>query len=165
MTHKPDQGFGRVRSSLHLLFGFHGRIGPLPFAIGLVAVVVAFVLGIQGSLAALPWLAEVLAPRGINAGFALNAIWSVLTILFVWSLLALGAKRLRDRGRAPWWAAAAVLPLQALALLNDAIFLVSRAIALPRPVEWAVLLIAGGIGLWVLWEGLFRPAHDPRDKP
>ncbi len=147
---------------LHLLFGFHGRIGQVPFAIGLAAVIAVFALGIQGSLAALPWLAEVLAPRGINAGFALNAIWSVLTILLVWSLLALGAKRLRDRGRSPWWAAAAVLPLATLALLNDAIFLASRTIALPRPVEWAVLLIAGGIGIWVLWEGLLRHARDQK---
>ena len=161
MTNRPAQAIGGIPSSLHLFFGFHGRIGQLPFAVGLAAVVAMFALGIQGSLAALPWLAEVLAPRGINAGFALNAIWSLLTILLVWSLLALGAKRLRDRGHSPWWAAAAVLPLQALALLNDAIFLVSRAITLPRPVEWAVLLIAGGIGIWVLWECLLRPAsHD-----
>ena len=139
-------------NQLQILFGFQGRIGRAPFAIGLAAIGAGFWLGIQGSLAALPWLAGMLAPRGINAGFALNAIWSVLTILLVWSLLALGAKRLRDRGHSPWWAAAAVLPLEALALLNDAIFLVSRVIALPRPLEWAILLVAGGIGALVLFE-------------
>ena len=135
-----------------VLLGFQGRISRAPFAIGLAATTAAFGIGIRGSEAALPWMAETLAPRGINAGFALNAIWSLLTILLVWSLLALGAKRLRDRGHSPWWAAAAVLPLEALALLNDSIFLVSRVIALPRPLEWAILLLAGGIGAWVLFE-------------
>lgn len=139
----------------HVLFGFGGRIGRIPFAIGIIGAAVAMYLGVQGSLAALPWLAAVLAPRGINAGFALNLIWSGLGILLVWCLIALGAKRLRDRGRSPWWAAAAVLPLAALALLNDAIFLVSRSLVLPLPLQWVVMAIAGGVGVWVLVEGFF----------
>lgn len=137
---------------LHVVFGYGGRIGRLPFAIGLIGSALAFYAGVQGSDAALPWLAQVLAPRGINAGFALNLIWSLLGLLLVWSLSALGAKRLRDRRRSPWWAPAAVLPLAALALLNDAIFLVSRSMVLPVALQWLVLAIAGGIGVWVLFE-------------
>ena len=58
-----------------LMFGFHGAIGRLPFVASVIAAVVAFYLVIQASLSALPWMAEVLAPRGINAGLALNLIW------------------------------------------------------------------------------------------
>ena len=144
---------------LQVLFGFAGRIGRPAFAIGLVTVLVAFVLGIQGSLAALPWMAEILAPQGINAGFALNSAWCLLGLLLIWSLLALGGKRLRDRGHSPWWAAAAVLPTAVVALLNDAIFLVSRAVTLPSASSWIVLGSAGAIGVWVLYEGLFLPSR------
>lgn len=142
------------------LFAFTGRIGRLRFAIGSLVIAGVLVAGIQLSLAALPWMAEVLAPRGINAGFALNAIWSLLGLISVWSLSALGAKRLRDIGRSPWWAPAAVVPLAVIALINDAIFLVSRAFALPQPVQWVILAVAGGIGLWVLAEGLLRAGSD-----
>ena len=151
-----NSGMNSGMNWLAMMFGFSGRIGRMPFAIGLGCAVVIFALGIQGSLAALPWLAGVLAPRGLNAGFALNAIWSALGLLLVWSASALAAKRLRDRGRSPWWAPAAVLPLAALALLNDAIFLLSRSIVLPAPLQGLVLTIAGGIGIWVLYEGTGR---------
>jgi uncharacterized membrane protein YhaH (DUF805 family) len=102
---------------------------------------------------ALPWMGEVLGPRGINAGFVLNGIWLALGVLLVWSATALGAKRLRDRGRSPWWAAVAVLPLAALALASDTIFLVSRIFVVPDLLRWAVIVICGAIGLWVLIEG------------
>lgn len=137
---------------LRVVLAFAGRIDRTTFAIGLVAVVAVFSIAIQASLAALPWLAEALAPRGINAGFALNVIWSVLGVLLVWSVIALGAKRLRDGGRSPWWGVAAVVPLATLAVLNDAIFLASRTFTLPGPVQTAVLVVAGTIGLCVLWE-------------
>lgn len=137
----------------------HGTMGRAGFAVGLAVCFTAFWLGIRGAEAALPSMAEVLAPRGINAGFALNAIWSVLGLALVWSLIVLGARRLRDVGRSPWWAAAAVLPLATLALLNDAIFLVSRTLVLPPLVQWLVAVPAVGIGVWVLAEGLLRPSH------
>src|SRR5262249_46854910 len=137
-----------------------GRIDRRAFAVGLGGVLLAFYVGVRAADAALPWMAEKLAPRGINAAFVVNAIWSMLGLLLVWSLIALGAKRLRDRGRSPWWSVAAVLPLAMLALLNDAIFLVSKSFAMPSTLNWAVLLVAGGIGLWLLWEGLFLPARN-----
>lgn len=149
-------------SLLRLQFGFAGRIGKVPFAIGAIAAAIVFQLGIQASLAALPWLAQVLAPRGINAGLALNAIWLGLGVLLVWSMTALGAKRLRSTGYSPWWAAAAVLPLAVLALINDAIFLVSRTIVLPAAVQWLILGISGAIALWVLFVGLIASTPDDR---
>ena len=135
-----------------LLFAVSGRVGRVPFVFALVGVGLMVWLGIRMSEAALPWLAQVLAPRGINAGFALHGIWLALGALGVWSAIALMAKRLHDRGRSGVWAAAGVLPLAALALVNDAIFLVSRSFILPATVQYAVLGVAGGVMLWVLWE-------------
>jgi uncharacterized membrane protein YhaH (DUF805 family) len=106
-------------------------------------------------------MAEILAPQGINAGFALNAIWLALGLLLVWVLIALGAKRLRDRNRSPWWIVVVVVPLAALVLLNDAIFLVSRSFTLPKWVQWVVLVDSGLIGLWVLLEGLLGRSRRP----
>lgn len=139
------------------VFSHRGVISPGQFAVGAVAVAVAFWLGIKGSEAALPWMAEVLAPRGINAGFALNVIWLALGIALTWCLIALAAKRLRDRGRSPWWAVAAVLPPGVLALVNDAIFLVSKSFVLPAAFNRALLIGAGAVALWVLVECLLAP--------
>lgn len=150
---------------LWVLFGWSGRIGRAPFALGLVALAAMFWLGIRGSLAALPLMAELLAPHGINAGFALNAIWLALGALLVWGLLALGAKRMRDRGHSVWWIVVVVLPLAALALANDAIFLVSRSFEVPRLLQIALLVDSCVIGLWILIEGLLLPAHNVPSAP
>jgi uncharacterized membrane protein YhaH (DUF805 family) len=141
-------------SPWHIVFGFHGALDRLPFVGGLAGVLALFVAGIRGSEMLLPWMAEVLAPRGINAGFALNAIWSVLALLLVWALTALLAKRLRAVGRSWWWAPVAVAPLVVLALINDAIFLVSRSFALPGWLNGLLLAAAVGVALWVLVECL-----------
>jgi uncharacterized membrane protein YhaH (DUF805 family) len=109
-----------------------------------------FAAVIQGSLAALPWMAEVLAPRGINAGFALNAIWLSAGLLMAWSLTAVTARRLRAVGHTPWWAPAAVLPLSALALVNDAIFLVSRSLVLPVWLNGLLLVACAALTAAVL---------------
>lgn len=139
---------------LSLLFGFRGGLERGPFVVSLAAVAVAFWLGVQGSLAALPWMAEVLAPRGINAAFALNAIWLALGVVFCWTSAALLAKRLRTRGRSPWWAAAAIAPPAVLALLNDAIFLVSRKLPLPASLNLLVIGVAGVVALGIVAECL-----------
>jgi uncharacterized membrane protein YhaH (DUF805 family) len=144
---------------LSIPFSIKSSIGRGDFAIALVAACALFWLGIQVSTAALSWMAEVLAPRGVNAGFALNLIWLALGVVLVWCLMALTAKRLRDIGRSPWWAVAGVVPLGVLALLNDAIFLVSRSFVLPAVLNWALLIGAGGIALWVLSESLLRPSR------
>ena len=143
----------------HMLFGFSGCLGRTPFVICLAAVAAVFVVGIEGSEAALPWMAQVLAPRGVNAGLALNMIWSLLWLFVVWSALALAVKRLADRDRSGWWAAAGILPLAALAVLNDAIFLVSRSFTLPGAVQGVVLAGSGAIALWVVYETLLPPAR------
>ena len=141
-------------SPLALLFSVQGRIDRGAFIAGAVGTVATFALLIYGSEQSLGWMAGVLAPRGINAGLVLNVIWLVLGLLAVWALIALFAKRLRDRGRSGWWAAAAILPLAALAVLNDALFLVSRAFALPPLVYNGVLILAAAIGVWVMIEAL-----------
>lgn len=143
--------------SLRDLFAPGGRIGRAGFALGAAVVLIVFAILIRATQELLPWMATVLAPRGINAGFALNLLWLVLGAVLVWSLSALSAKRLRDLGRWPWWGAVAVVALAALALVNDAIFLVSRSFTLPSAVQWPLLTLAGGIALWVLAEGLLRP--------
>ena len=143
---------------LHVMLGFSGRIGRGAFAFGLIVAAALFVLGIRVSTLRCPSVAEVLAPHGINAGLALNAFWSVVGPMLVWSLIALGAKRLRDRGRSPWWVVVVVLPLAALTFANDAIFLVSRYFVVQREVQLAVLIELVLIGLWVLAECLVGPS-------
>ena len=153
-------------SAWHVMLGFSGRIGRVTFAIGLIAAILLFALGIQLSLMALPTMAEWLAPQGINAGLVLNFIWCVLGLLLMWSLIALGAKRLRDRGRPVWWIVVVVVPLAALAVINDAIFLVSRTFTLPRYVQLGALLASGLIGVWVLAECLIGDSmRDQRKLP
>ena len=72
------------------------------------------------------------------------------------------AKRLRARGRSPWWAVAAVVPLAVLALVNDAIFLVSKSVVLPTVLNWGLALFAAAAALGVLIECLQRIAGGRR---
>jgi uncharacterized membrane protein YhaH (DUF805 family) len=147
-------------STLHLLFGFRGRIGRAPFILALSATAVTFVLLIQAGELSLPAMAAVLAPRGINAALVLNAIEGLIAAIAIWITLALIAKRLHDRGRSGWWGAAVILPLTALAILNDALFLASRTIVLPGTVQLAVLVPAAALGIWVLVETVLLPGRD-----
>ena len=147
-------------STLHLLFGFKGRIGRAPFISAMLATVVAFALLIQTGELSLPAMAAVLAPRGINAALVLNAIEGFIGLVAVWAVLALVAKRLHDRGRSGWWGAAALLPLVGLALLNDALFLASRTIVLPGSLQLAVLIPAAALGIWVLIETAVLPGRQ-----
>lgn len=147
---------GAAMSPWRVLFGFDGAISRGPFIAAILGASLAFLLGVHATELLLPWMAEVLAPRGINAGFALNGIWSALGLMVVWALMALLAKRLRAVGRSPWWAPAAVLPLAILALTNDAIFLVSRSFALPGWLNWLLLVAGIAIALGVLATCLWR---------
>ena len=157
---RPAVPHGSSDEALDVMSDTSGHIGRGAFAIGIVLSTTLFWLGIRGSEAALPWMAEMLAPRGINAGLVLNVIWLALGALLVGALIALAASRLRQRNRSPWWAVAAVVPLAVLALLNDAIFLVSRSFVLPMLLSWTLLLAAGAVALWVLAECLRSTAND-----
>lgn len=139
--------------------GFSGTIGRWPFFAAVDVAILVFWLGIEASIAALPRMAEILAPRGINAAFALNAIWLLLGAAFCWIIAAMFAKRLRTRGRSPWWAAAVVVPPAILALLNDAIFLVSRTFMLPPAVNKALIVLAAVAVIGILAECL-RPTPE-----
>lgn len=134
------------------LFGVRGRIGRAAFVVGIVVVGGLFWAAIHSSLAALPHMAEVLAPRGINAAFALNTMWLAAGALCLWALIALTAKRLRDRGHWPWWGALAALPLAAVAIINDTVFLASRVVKMPAPVEYAIVAASGIVAVCVLVE-------------
>ena len=147
-------------STLHLLFGFQGRIGRPPFIAAMLATAAAFLLGIYLSEQSLPAMAAALAPRGINAALVLNAIQALIGFFALWAVLALTAKRLHDRGHSGWWGAAAFLPLVALAILNDVLFLASRMIVLPTGLQLAVLLAAGALGVWVLVEAAVLPGRE-----
>lgn len=141
------------------LLGFSGTIRRWPFFAALDGAALVFWLTIEASLAFLPTMAAWLAPRGINAAFALNAIWLLLGLAFCWLAAALIAKRLRARGRSPWLAAAVVIPPAILALLNDAIFLVSRTFTVPAPINKALIVMAAAVAMGILVDCL-RQTED-----
>jgi uncharacterized membrane protein YhaH (DUF805 family) len=147
-------------SLFRLLFSFDGTVGRRPYVAALAGVAVVFLTLIALSSAALEAIAAITAPRGWNAAFVLNALWSATGIIAVWSVLALMTKRLRAIGRSPWLAVGAVVPLVVIALINDAIFLVSRTLALPGVVEFPVLIAAAVVLAWVLVETMFLPSRS-----
>lgn len=141
------------------LFGFSGRIGRLSYLVGVLLVCGLSYLAVVQALAALPAMAEVLAPQGINAAFALNTIWLTSGALALWSICALSAKRLCDRGHWPGWGALALVPLAGLALLNDAVFLASRSVQLPQPLQLAILSACTIVLAGVLFECVLMPGR------
>src|SRR4051812_42824462 len=73
-----------------LLFSFHGRINRAIYWLTTIALLVAFVA-----------LAVVAVLGGGFGGLA--AVFLVLYIPLLWIGLAIGAKRLHDRGKSAWW--------------------------------------------------------------
>ena len=140
-----------------ILFGLAGRIGRAQFAMGLVAAGAVFALVVWGAQAAMPWLEEPLAQFGVNAGLAINMLWSAMTVLLAWVLMALCVKRMRDRGLSVWWAVVVVLPLAALELVNNTLVLAAMSEWVPRQVQWPLTIASCLFGLWVLTEGLLGP--------
>ena len=145
---------------LWILFGLGGRIGRAQFAFGLVGAVAAFALVVWGAQAAMPWLEAPLAEQGVNANQAINMLWSAMTLLLAWVLLAMCVKRLRDRGLSVWWAVVVVLPLAALELANNTLVLAAMSEWLPRQVQWPLTIASCLFGLWVLTEGLLGPERE-----
>lgn len=80
---------------------FAGQLARPAFAIFFAAVALAHLLTAHALLAALPVLAGLFNPLGINAGLALNASWLATGLLAGWLLVAAMAARLRDAGRSP----------------------------------------------------------------
>ena len=145
---------------LGILFGFGGRIGRGHFAIGLVVAAAVFALVLWGTQAAMPWLEEPLAQVGGSANLAISILWSAMTVLLAWVVLALCVKRLRDRGLSVWWAVVVVLPLAALELVNNTLVLAAMSEWVPRQVQWPLTIASCLFGLWVLTEGLLGPAQE-----
>lgn len=103
------------------------RIDPGTFRIGAALATAAFAGVVTASERALPWLAEVLAPRGINAGLALNAIWLTAGLAYAVVMGWLLTGRLRDARHPVWWGWASMAALAAVVLASDTVFLVSRS--------------------------------------
>jgi uncharacterized membrane protein YhaH (DUF805 family) len=116
------------------------RIDPSTFRIGAALATALFAAAIYGSERALPWLAEILAPRGINAGLALNGIWLAAGLIYAVVMGWLTARRLRDAGRPAWWGWGCIVAVAAVVLASDSIFLVSRSFP-------ALALLAGYLSI------------------
>ena len=110
-------------------------------------------------------LFEPLAAYGVAPALAHNTLWSALGVLLVWSMIALGVKRLRDRGRSPWWIVVVAVPPLLLALNVNNAFLASTGVVVGPLVRSALLIDSAAIGLWVLAECLVGPAHDAAASP
>jgi uncharacterized membrane protein YhaH (DUF805 family) len=80
-----------------LLWSFRGRISRQPYWLGSLAIIV--LLGVAISLLAGGEIAEGDAAARAGIGLLIPA----LGIPLIWIGLALGAKRLHDRGKSAWW--------------------------------------------------------------
>ncbi|MEL6871399.1 MAG: hypothetical protein AAFO62_01110 [Pseudomonadota bacterium] len=110
-----------------------------------------------GSFYLLPSLAEILAPRGINAGTAQNALIVGAGLIAAWVLLAAGIRRLRSIREPIVFAAIAVVPAAAILLLDGPVFL-RPILALPDLARDAVYFVSAGVGVWIICSGLMRSA-------
>ena len=94
-----------------LLFGFSGRAARLQF--WLVLLGATFIFGLFWALVNLrapPEPGAVPPPRPPGAEL-LEAMPWVIGIGLIWPLVAIGVKRLHDRGRSGWWILAALVPV------------------------------------------------------
>jgi uncharacterized membrane protein YhaH (DUF805 family) len=84
-------------STAALLWSFRGRINRQPYWLASLAIVV--VLGVAISLIVGGGIAEGAPAARVGIGLLIPA----LGIPLIWIGLALGAKRLHDRGKSAWW--------------------------------------------------------------
>ncbi len=110
-----------------------------------------------GSFYALPTLADFLAPRGINAGTAQNALIVGAGLIAAWLLLAAGIRRLRTLKEPRIFAALAVLPAALVLLLDGPVFL-RPILAFPDLARDGIYFVSAGIGVWIICSGLMRSA-------
>lgn len=83
------------------VLSFAGRLERLHFLALLAACGLAYLATTNALFAALPALAALTGPMGVNAGFVLNGLWLVCGLLCGWTVLAVTAARLRSAGSFP----------------------------------------------------------------
>ncbi|NBB13897.1 MFS transporter [Caulobacter sp. SLTY] len=98
-------------SANQLLFGFQGRAARLQF--WLVMLGASFIFGLFWALVNLKAPPEPGAPPPPRPPGAelLEAMPWIIGIGLIWPLVAIGVKRLHDRGRSGWWMLAALVPV------------------------------------------------------
>ena len=134
------------------------RIGRITFAAGLAAATASLWLGLAASERALPALARLLNPYGVNAGIALNAIWLALGATYLVVAALLLVRRLRDAGRPPLHSLAGLLAVVVWSASTDQIFLWRHRLPLPDGWDVPLSLLCGAAVAWVLLECLLRPS-------
>lgn len=121
------------------------RLGRIGFGIGLALACGVWWLGLTLSERALPAMARLSNPHGLNAGLALNAIWIVLDLAFVTAVVRLLSARLRDLDWSTLPAYVTGALLIAGAILTDQVFLWRRYLPLPAGLDQA--LVRAGLGV------------------
>ena len=99
------------QSANQLLFSFQGRAARLQF--WLVVIAAACIFGLFWGLVNLqaPPAPGVAPPPKPPGSELLEAMPLIIGIGLIWPLLAIGVKRLHDRGRSGWWLLAAAVPV------------------------------------------------------
>jgi len=125
------------------------RIGRAAFAIGATLAICALLAGQRLAEAALPALARLLNPYGINAGLAVNAILIALGGIFILVLALLLSRRLADAGLERRHDLIAAVALAGAAIFSDQVFLLTPRLAGPAwlapTLVWLCLLVAAVI--------------------
>jgi uncharacterized membrane protein YhaH (DUF805 family) len=131
---------------MQLLFSFQGRLNRKPYWTVVITVTVVFILLLLLALAALREYGLEFLPVTI-------AILVLLYIPLIWIGLALGAKRLHDRGKSAWW----LLVFYALPTI------LSTAADRMEDVEFILLhAVSLGISVWAFVElGCLRGTVGP----
>ncbi|MGF1651280.1 MAG: hypothetical protein ACFCUN_12610 [Hyphomicrobiaceae bacterium] len=112
---------------------------------------------VYGSFLALPAMATVLAPRGVNAGLIQNGI--ILTggataLLVAWHAASL---RLHAIGERRLWAAIAFLPPAILLMLDGPLFL-KPLLAIPPAIWWMTMGGSLAVAIAVFLNCAIRPS-------
>jgi uncharacterized membrane protein YhaH (DUF805 family) len=131
-----------------LLFSFRGRIGRQPYWLASIAMIALTIL--IGSILAFS-RGSILPPDTgrLDAG-ALLLLASYVP--FVWVALAVGAKRLHDRGKSAWW----LLPFYALPSIIDG------AGSYAGGMEMVFTLVSLALTVWAVVElGFLRGTTGP----
>lgn len=155
---------GALMDALELLFSYEGRIGRRAFIAGSVAATGILAAGVYGSFLMLGPAATIFSPMGINAGAIQTAFLVFMGVLFLWMLLALFTKRLRDGGRPIILAPVAILPPVAVLIANG-LLTIRPLLLIPAFTQNIVYFVCGGIGLVMIADALLLPSRKEDDRP